>query len=150
MDVLRLKYMTAVANTTIYSNSSCGIPTEETWHIFRDVNSGLPWPGSVFGTIVLGVYFWCTNQVRMKTWHNNDVNSKKKNKKKGGGGGPLGSYSRFLQTWQIMGSDWPSAGSYSSWLIFGSSLTRNGVWPQWTLSGQVWPDVLECILSHIF
>ena len=37
--------------------------------------------------------------------------------------------------WQIMGSDWPSSGSYfaSSWLIFGSSLTRNGVWPQWTL-----------------
>ena len=37
--------------------------------------------------------------------------------------------------WQIMGSDWPSSGSYfaSSWLISGSSLTRNGVWPQWTL-----------------
>ena len=37
--------------------------------------------------------------------------------------------------WQIMGSEWPSSGSYfaSSWLISGSSLTRNGVWPQWTL-----------------
>ena len=37
--------------------------------------------------------------------------------------------------WQILGSDWPSSGSYfaSSWLIPGSSLTRNGVWPQWTL-----------------
>ena len=37
--------------------------------------------------------------------------------------------------WQIMGSDWPSSVSYfaSSWLISGSSLTRNGVWPQWTL-----------------
>ena len=37
----------------------------------------------------------------------------------------------FLQTWQIMGSDWPSSGSHSvsSWLISGSSLTRNGVWP---------------------
>ena len=36
--------------------------------------------------------------------------------------------------WQIMGSDWPSTGSYfaSSWLISESSLTRNGVWPQWT------------------
>ena len=40
----------------------------------------------------------------------------------------------FLQTWQIMGSDWPSSGSHSAsgWLISGSSLTRNGVWPQWT------------------
>ena len=45
----------------------------------------------------------------------------------------------FLQTWQIMGSDWPSSGSHSasSWLISGSSLTRNGVWPQWTLSGSI-------------
>ena len=35
------------------------------------------------------------------------------------------------------GVRWPSSGSYSasSWLISGSSLTRNGVWPQWTLSG---------------
>ena len=43
----------------------------------------------------------------------------------------------FPQTWQIMGSYWPSSGSYSAsgWLISGSSLTRNGVWPQWTLSG---------------
>ena len=37
--------------------------------------------------------------------------------------------------WQIMGPDWPSPGVYfaSSWLISRSSLTRNGVWPQWTL-----------------
>ena len=36
----------------------------------------------------------------------------------------------FLQTWQIMGSDWPSSGSHSasSWPISGSSLD------QWTLS----------------
>ena len=37
--------------------------------------------------------------------------------------------------WQIMGSDRRSSESYfsSSWLIFGSSLTRNGFWSQWTL-----------------
>ena len=53
----------------------------------------------------------------------------------------------FLQTWQRMGSDWPSFGSYStsSWLIFGSSLTRNGVWPQLTLSRVTLTRVfLEC------
>ncbi|XP_071478453.1 sodium/glucose cotransporter 4-like [Diadema antillarum] len=65
MDTLRLEYMTAIPNTTqIYGNSTCGIPTEETWHIFRDAKtSDLPWPGSIFGTMVLGCYFWCTNQV---------------------------------------------------------------------------------------
>ena len=52
----------------------------------------------------------------------------------------------FLQAWQIMGSDWPSSRSHSasSWLISGSSLTRNGVWPQWTLSGSISdPDVFR-------
>ena len=56
--------------------------------------------------------------------------------------GPLGPNSTPGQrwpgnqsNWQIMGSDWPSSWSYfaSNWLISGSSLTRNGVWPQWTL-----------------
>ena len=57
----------------------------------------------------------------------------------------------FLQTWQIMGSDWPSSGSHSvsSWLISGSSLTRNGVWPQKNdgpFPGQFLTRVfLECI-----
>ena len=52
--------------------------------------------------------------------------------------GPLGPISIPGQRWpgnqsnlHIMGSDWPRSGSYfaSSWLISGSSLTRNGVWP---------------------
>eukprot|EP00057_Strongylocentrotus_purpuratus_P021720 XP_011676194.1 PREDICTED: sodium/glucose cotransporter 4 [Strongylocentrotus purpuratus] len=62
---LRLLYMTAIPNTTqIYGNTSCGIPTEEAWHIFRDAqDDDLPWPGLVFGVFLLGLYFWCTNQV---------------------------------------------------------------------------------------
>lgn len=62
---LRLLYMTAIPNTTqIYGNTTCGIPTEETWHIFRNAKTAdLPWPGVVFGVFVLGLYFWCTNQV---------------------------------------------------------------------------------------
>ncbi|XP_041463706.1 sodium/glucose cotransporter 4-like [Lytechinus variegatus] len=65
METLRLRYMSAIPNTTqIYGNTTCGMPTEETWHIFRDAKtSDLPWPGSIFGTLILGCYFWCTNQV---------------------------------------------------------------------------------------
>ena len=58
----------------------------------------------------------------------------------------------FLQIWQIMVSDWPSSWSYSasSWLITGSSLTRNGVWPQWTLSGSsLTPLFVECSIDII-
>nr|XP_054749350.1 sodium/glucose cotransporter 4-like [Lytechinus pictus] len=62
---LRLLYMTAIPNTTqIYGNTTCGIPQEDTWHIFRDAKSGdIPWPGLVFGIFILGLYFWCSNQV---------------------------------------------------------------------------------------
>eukprot|EP00057_Strongylocentrotus_purpuratus_P013787 XP_011668261.1 PREDICTED: sodium/glucose cotransporter 4 [Strongylocentrotus purpuratus] len=66
MDVLREGYMAAIPNTTgsIFANTSCGVPTEKVWHIFRPADDpGLPWPGSVFGALVLGCYFWCTNQV---------------------------------------------------------------------------------------
>ncbi|XP_071478099.1 sodium/glucose cotransporter 4-like [Diadema antillarum] len=62
---LRLNYMTAIPNTTqIWGNTTCGIPTEETWHIFRNAQtSDMPWPGVVFGVFILGLYYWCTNQV---------------------------------------------------------------------------------------
>ena len=55
----------------------------------------------------------------------------------------------FMQTWQITGTDWPSSGSlYSalSWLISRLSLTPNGDWPQWTLTG----SSLTCISKHVF
>ena len=76
------------------------------------------------------------------------LHSKKKNgsnlTRKGSIGAKFLSLSRmtrksvsFPQTWKIMGSAWPCSGSYSpsGWLISGSSLNRNGVWLQWTLSG---------------
>ena len=56
--------MTAIPNTTaIYGNTTCGIPQEETWHIFRDVDADIPWPGVIVGVPILGFYYWCTNQV---------------------------------------------------------------------------------------
>ncbi|XP_041474707.1 sodium/glucose cotransporter 4-like [Lytechinus variegatus] len=65
METLRLNYMSAIPNTTqLWGNTSCGIPQEGTWHIFHPADDpGLPWTGSVFGALVLGCYFWCTNQV---------------------------------------------------------------------------------------
>ena len=59
----------------------------------------------------------------------------------------------FLQTWQIEGSDWPSSGSYSKscWLISGSLLTRNGVWPQWNLFRVKFdPGVFLVQVSNLF
>ena len=65
VDQLRLKYMTAVPNTTQLSNDTeCGVPTPFDLHIFRPVDDpGLPWPGVVFGIFLLSAWYFCTNQV---------------------------------------------------------------------------------------
>ncbi|XP_067912095.1 sodium/myo-inositol cotransporter 2-like [Heterodontus francisci] len=45
-------------------NSTCGLPREDSFHIFQDpVNSDFPWPGVIFGITVLSTWYWCTDQV---------------------------------------------------------------------------------------
>ncbi|XP_060946649.1 sodium/myo-inositol cotransporter 2 [Limanda limanda] len=45
-------------------NSTCGIPREDAFHIFRDpVYSDLPWPGVIIGMSVPSMWYWCSDQV---------------------------------------------------------------------------------------
>ncbi|XP_030836122.1 sodium/glucose cotransporter 4 [Strongylocentrotus purpuratus] len=64
-EALRLAYMTAIPNSTqLNPNTTCGIPEEKAWHIFRSADDGdLPWPGVVFGIFLLSIHYFCTNQV---------------------------------------------------------------------------------------
>ncbi|XP_030837070.1 sodium/glucose cotransporter 4 [Strongylocentrotus purpuratus] len=63
-------YMHAIPNSTLEELSvnplnatSCGIPTENAWHIFRAADAGdYPWPGVVFGIFLLSAQYFCTNQ----------------------------------------------------------------------------------------
>ncbi|XP_033106015.1 sodium/myo-inositol cotransporter 2-like isoform X2 [Anneissia japonica] len=65
MENLHLRYMTAIPNTTqIWGNTTCGVPGEESFHIFRSAQDpSLPWPGVIFGIHILSGWFFCTNQV---------------------------------------------------------------------------------------
>ncbi|XP_077984825.1 sodium/glucose cotransporter 4-like [Glandiceps talaboti] len=56
-------YMAAIPHTTVANNTTCGVPTDEVWHIFRPVDSSMPWPGVLFGVHILSLYYWCSNQV---------------------------------------------------------------------------------------
>jgi SSS family transporter len=40
---MKAKFSYAVANTTLFSNSTCGIPTDEYFNLIRNVNSDYPW-----------------------------------------------------------------------------------------------------------
>lgn len=45
-------------------NTTCGIPREDAFHIFRDpVTSDLPWPGVLLGMTVPSIWYWCSDQV---------------------------------------------------------------------------------------
>ncbi|XP_069569537.1 sodium/myo-inositol cotransporter 2 isoform X2 [Brachyistius frenatus] len=45
-------------------NSTCGIPRDDAFHIFRDpVNSDLPWPGVIIGMSIPSMWYWCSDQV---------------------------------------------------------------------------------------
>ncbi|XP_061169606.1 sodium/myo-inositol cotransporter 2-like isoform X1 [Saccostrea echinata] len=57
------KYPHAIANTTKYSNTTCGVPREDYMHLFRDpVTGDLPWPGIV-GMSINSIWYWCSDQV---------------------------------------------------------------------------------------
>jgi len=62
------QYKLAAANTTfldesLYGNLSCGFTPDDSFNIFRGLDSEYPWPGLVFGLTLLATYFFCTNQV---------------------------------------------------------------------------------------
>uniref|UniRef100_A0A8C5GBA5 Sodium/myo-inositol cotransporter 2 n=1 Tax=Gouania willdenowi TaxID=441366 RepID=A0A8C5GBA5_GOUWI len=45
-------------------NSTCGIPRDDAFHIFRDpVTSDLPWPGVIVGMTIPSMWYWCSDQV---------------------------------------------------------------------------------------
>lgn len=48
----------------LVNNSDCGRPTDEAFSLLRDpVTGDLPWPGNVFGITILGMWYFCNDQV---------------------------------------------------------------------------------------
>uniref|UniRef100_A0A8V5FVD4 Sodium/myo-inositol cotransporter 2 n=1 Tax=Melopsittacus undulatus TaxID=13146 RepID=A0A8V5FVD4_MELUD len=63
LEGLQTKYFHAIPSSR-KENSSCGLPREDAFHIFRDpVNSDLPWPGVLVGMTIPSLWYWCTDQV---------------------------------------------------------------------------------------
>ena len=62
---LQYKYMEAIPSTYVpNSNSTCGLPRQDAFHIFRNpVNSDLPWPGVIIRSTLASLWYWCTDQV---------------------------------------------------------------------------------------
>ncbi|XP_029293907.1 sodium/myo-inositol cotransporter 2 isoform X1 [Cottoperca gobio] len=62
-DALMNGYLNAIPSMRV-PNSTCGIPRDDSFHIFRDpVNSDLPWPGVIIGMSIPSMWYWCSDQV---------------------------------------------------------------------------------------
>lgn len=60
---MKSKFGYSVANTTLFSNATCGVPTKEYFNLVQNVNSDYPWTGMLFGVAISGIWYWCSDQV---------------------------------------------------------------------------------------
>ena len=69
-DQLQVKFMQAVPDVTFMNpdtNSTCGMPGEDSWQILRDpINSDMPWPGFLFGQTPASIWYWCADQIMVQ------------------------------------------------------------------------------------
>ncbi|KAK9978327.1 hypothetical protein ABG768_020082 [Culter alburnus] len=57
------KYPQAIPSIRV-PNTTCGIPRDDAFHIFRHpVTSDLPWPGVILGMSMPSMWYWCSDQV---------------------------------------------------------------------------------------
>ncbi|XP_045390525.1 sodium/glucose cotransporter 1 [Lemur catta] len=67
-DAFMEKYMqaipTVISDGNVTASEECYTPRADSFHIFRDpIDGDIPWPGLIFGLAILGLWYWCTDQV---------------------------------------------------------------------------------------
>jgi hypothetical protein len=60
------KYAYAISTEDLYSNKTCSVPPLDSWNLFRDVDSDLPWPGVFIGLTVISIWYFCSDQVMVQ------------------------------------------------------------------------------------
>ena len=65
---MRNQFMVTASNQTyldvaLYNNRTCGLPRDDSFHLFRSVDADYPWPGMIGGMTILALNYWCTDQV---------------------------------------------------------------------------------------
>ncbi|KAK6960618.1 sodium/glucose cotransporter 5, partial [Biomphalaria glabrata] len=75
-------YSQAIPNKTLEnSNYTCGFPRKDFMHIWRDpVKGDIPWTGAAFGLTLIGIWFWCSDQIIVQR----SLSAKNMNHSKGG------------------------------------------------------------------
>jgi Na+/proline symporter len=60
LQLIKEIYPYALADTTLFNNTTCGIPPEDYFSLIRPLNSanGPPWVG-IIGMTILSIWYWC-------------------------------------------------------------------------------------------
>ncbi|CAF4091207.1 unnamed protein product [Rotaria sp. Silwood1] len=60
LQMIKNLYPYSVADTTLFNNTVCGIPSEDYFSIIRPLNSnnGPPWIG-IIGMTIVSIWYWC-------------------------------------------------------------------------------------------
>jgi uncharacterized sodium:solute symporter family permease YidK len=67
LQIIKELYPYSIAVETRFNDTLCGIPPKDYFSVIRPLNSddGPPWVG-IFGMTILSIWYWCSDQVRMK------------------------------------------------------------------------------------
>lgn len=60
------KYGYAIASTTLFSNSSLGIPPKDYFNMIKPIDSDFPWTGLLIGQLINGIWYVCNDQVMVQ------------------------------------------------------------------------------------
>ncbi|XP_074641116.1 sodium/mannose cotransporter SLC5A10-like [Tubulanus polymorphus] len=64
---LREQYPLAIANETLYSNSTCGLPSEKAFTMLRGLTDpDMPWLGFLLGQTPASIWYWSTDQMMVQ------------------------------------------------------------------------------------
>lgn len=63
MQKIRDMFPYALATTTLYNTTECGVPKEDYMSLLRPFDADLPWFGIFFGNGVASIWYWSCDQV---------------------------------------------------------------------------------------
>ena len=61
---MEIEYKKAIPSVLI-SNTTCGIPRDDAFHVLRAIDADYPWPSMILQCGVASAWYWVCDQVNM-------------------------------------------------------------------------------------
>ena len=54
------KFSYSISSSTLYSNTTCGLPNSNYFDLVRSIDSDFPWLGMSLGLLISSIWYWCS------------------------------------------------------------------------------------------